>query len=152
MKASEVFPSRYLKSADLGSAQPVVTIEDVTMEKLGDEDRMVVTFVGKQKGLVLNKTNLGTLARMFGDETDNWGGQSVKLKVMEVQYKQDLVLAIRISGEKVVAPAKPATATAAARTAKAKPAAAAPAKPDWVPDDEAANAEADAAADDAEAF
>jgi hypothetical protein len=53
-------------------------IKTVVMETLGEdrEEKMVVYFVGKQKGLVLNLTNFNTIARICGsDETDDWDGQ-----------------------------------------------------------------------------
>ena len=58
-----------------------MVIDTVTLEEVGQdrEQKMVAYFRGKQKGLVLNKTNSHALASKFGDDTDDWSGKSVQL-------------------------------------------------------------------------
>ncbi len=70
MKINEAFPSNYLKAADLQDREVTVTMADVKMEKLGDDSRPVLYFRGKEKGLVLNKTNANNIASRYGDDTD----------------------------------------------------------------------------------
>ena len=58
MNINELYPSDYLKAADI--TQPVVmTIRTVTQEEIGPDKTLkpVVFFNEKSRGLVLNKTN-----------------------------------------------------------------------------------------------
>ena len=97
MKANEVFPSSYLKAEDLGQSTPTVTIAHVETEKLGDDEKRVVYFKGKEKGLVLNRTNWNMLAEITGqDDDENWAGHVVKLYVARVDYQGKRVPAIRV--------------------------------------------------------
>lgn len=97
MKSTDIFPSKYLRAADLNGHEPVVTIERVEMETLGDDRKPVVYFKGKDKGLVLNKTNFNAIEDISGeDDTDNWQGTKVKLITMKVEFQGKRVPAIRI--------------------------------------------------------
>ena len=57
MDINSAFPSNYLKAADLRGGRVTVAIDSVVIENIGDEDKPIVYFQGKEKGLVLNKTN-----------------------------------------------------------------------------------------------
>lgn len=111
MNINTAFPSKYLKAADLGDATPVVTISHVDMELMpGDarETRPVCYFEGKQKGVVLNRTNSNAIAQVAGSpETDNWAGVQVQLYVAIVSFKGEEVEAIRIRAPRVAAKPKP---------------------------------------------
>jgi len=105
MKISAAFPSRYLKSSDLQGREVKVTINCVEMETIGEDSRPVLYFKGKEKGLVLNKTNSNTIADMFGDDTDAWEGKEIALYATRVDFKGERVDAIRVQFSQ--APAKP---------------------------------------------
>ena len=79
MKSSDVFPSKFLKASDLQGHEPIVTIASVVMEELQDGKKPVAYFAGKEKGLVLNRTNWGMLEFLYGDESDAWVGQKIQL-------------------------------------------------------------------------
>lgn len=117
MNINEAFPSKYLKSQDIGNHRPTVVISEVAIEEVGIEndksEKPVVYFEGKDKGLVLNKTNANTIAGMYGSDTDAWKGQSVTLCTAEVPYKGKMTLSIRVSSIKPLkgASGKPADAT-----------------------------------------
>ena len=97
MRMSDAFPSNYLKAADLNGKGVRVTIESVSMEKLGDDTKAVLHFVGKDKGLVLNKTNANRIVEAMGsDETDDWEGWSITLYACKVDYAGKRVDAIRV--------------------------------------------------------
>lgn len=97
MKQSDVFPSNYLRAADLNGAEPVVTIRAVQVETFGDESKPIVFFQGKEKGVVLNKTNWNSLVEITGeDDSDNWTGHRVKLISVKVEYQGKRVPAIRM--------------------------------------------------------
>ena len=109
MKSSTVFPSAYLKSADLGQTKPLVTISHVTMDKFEDETKAVLHFSGKDRGLVLNKTNWSMLELLTGqDDSDAWVGFQVQLTVQPVPFQGKVVPAIRIQAPPVrLAPPPP---------------------------------------------
>ena len=97
MKISDAFPSSYLKASDLNGKAVRVVIDSVTMEKLGDDQKAVLHFVGKDKGLVLNKTNTYRIIEAVGsDETNDWEGWSVTLYACKVDYQGKRVDAIRV--------------------------------------------------------
>lgn len=101
MNINEAFPSKYLKASDLGDKRPTVIMESVSMETLGQgeeqETKPVVSFRGKDKGLVLNKTNSNTIAGLYGPDTDKWAGQPITLSAVEVAYKGKMCISIRVS-------------------------------------------------------
>lgn len=97
MKIGSAFPSDYLKSADLNGKAVRVTIASVTSEKVGDDMKPVLHFAGKDKGLVLNKTNANRIVEAVGsDETDEWEGWSITLYPCKVDYQGKRVDAIRV--------------------------------------------------------
>lgn len=57
MRISSAFPSKYIKSTDLQGKQVKAVMSHVETESIGDDDRPVLYFQNKEKGLVLNKTN-----------------------------------------------------------------------------------------------
>lgn len=103
MDVNAAFPSKYLKAADIGEAKPTVVIDRVQMEAVGreQEQRPVVYFTGKSKGVVLNKTNAKAIAQIAGTaETDDWSGVRVQLFVSMVDYGGESVEAIRVRAPK----------------------------------------------------
>jgi hypothetical protein len=78
-----LFPGRFLKAADLGNAKATAQIESVVIEQLegdkGVEDKVLVSFVNKQKRLVLAKINGISLRAMFGSDVRQWIGKRVTL-------------------------------------------------------------------------
>lgn len=97
MKSSDIFPSKYLRAADLNGAEPIVTIDRVVTETLGDESKPVMYFKGKDKGLVMNKTNWNAVEELTGeDDSDNWKGTGIKLVTVKVEFQGKRVPAIRI--------------------------------------------------------
>lgn len=96
MKVSQAFPSNYLKASDLQGRQPQVTISGYKMETIGDDQKPVVYFQGKEKGLVLNKTNANNIAAAYGDDMDDWQGKSVVLFSAWVDFQGKSVEAIRV--------------------------------------------------------
>ncbi len=54
-------------------------MQNVEREKIGDETKPVLYFKGKDKGVVLNKTNAGTISDAYGDDTEDWFDQPLIL-------------------------------------------------------------------------
>lgn len=98
MNIQTAFPSDYVKAADLGRNRVKATIDNVTIEKIGNEDQKpVVYFQGKEKGLVLNKTNANMISEIAGtDETDDWKGVQIVMYVTKVEYAGKRVDGIRV--------------------------------------------------------
>jgi len=86
---NDVFPSKFLKAHELNGAQPIVTIERVEFEPVGRDREMkaVVYFVGKSKGVVLNKTNATKIIEISGSAiTEEWPGTRVRLYATEATF------------------------------------------------------------------
>lgn len=96
MNINETFSGNFLKAADLKGAQPTVTIAEIRMEKMGEDTKPAIYFEGKDKGVVLNKTNATNIAAAYGPETDGWIGQRVILFSAWVDFQGKSVEAIRI--------------------------------------------------------
>lgn len=101
MKLNQAFPSNYLKADDLGGKNVTVTIESVELAELGQgndkESKLLISFVSKEKKLVCNKTNAGTIAGLYGQETDDWAGKKITIGPREVEFQGKMVMAIRVS-------------------------------------------------------
>lgn len=96
MNIEESFPSKYLKASDLQGRAVTVRMATVRTEKVGDDQRPILYFVGKDKGCVLNKTNKNAVVALYGTETDHWTGQPIELFVALVDYQGKQTEAIRI--------------------------------------------------------
>src|SRR3990167_8394893 len=96
---NDAFPSNYLKASDLQGREVVVTIDKVTFEAVGREKEMkaVLYLQGKQKGIVLNKTNAKKIIEISGSAiTEEWSGVQVKLYPTETEFAGETVDCIRI--------------------------------------------------------
>lgn len=96
MKLSEAFPSNYLKSEDLQDRDVLVVIASAEQEMVGNERKLMLTFQGKKKSMICNKTNAGRIAYMYGDETDDWIGKEIVLTSEFVEYQGKTVKGLRI--------------------------------------------------------
>lgn len=97
MNINGAFPSTYLKAADLQGRRVSVQIDGVRMEDIGGEHKPILSFVGKDKGLVLNKTNATMIAEICGsEETDEWQGQAIVLYPTKTDFQGKRVDAIRV--------------------------------------------------------
>src|SRR5215471_10749300 len=85
MNREALFPSRYIKAADLGGKPLAVTIKSATVEALnnpnggGQQDKLLLSFVNQPKKLVCNVTNYNSIADLHGEETNNWSGKRIEL-------------------------------------------------------------------------
>ena len=96
---NDAFPSNYLKASDLQGSQPVVTIDRIGFEPVGQKREMkpVLFFAGKDKGMVLNKTNAKNIAHLVGSfETNDWPGFRIRLYTANVEFQGETVESIRV--------------------------------------------------------
>lgn len=96
MNINDQFPSKFLKAADLNGNQIVVTIKDCIVESIGEDKRPVLYFAGKEKGVILNKTNATNVSEAYGPDTDEWTGKKVVLYTAYVDFQGRSVESIRI--------------------------------------------------------
>jgi hypothetical protein len=121
MKRDEVFPSKYLKAADLGGKPRVVTIERALLETLKNPEgkeqaKTVLYFAGSKKMLPLNRINWDAVAAIAGDDTEDWPGARIELYPTTTEMAGKIVDCIRIRA--------PSQAAMPLRSAKPAPAAA----------------------------
>jgi hypothetical protein len=99
MKKEDIFPSRYIKAADIGNREVKVTISETRMEELGEEreQKLVVYFKGNDKGLVCNVTNFDRLALICkSNDTDDWPGQTIVLHTELVTFRGQTSPSLRV--------------------------------------------------------
>lgn len=101
MNINNAFPSKWLKSGDIPEdADLVLTINKVEVKEVGQgeeaEQKPVIFFNETDKGMVLNKTNAGTISKLYTPETDAWIGNRIALFATEVDFGGNQTLAIRI--------------------------------------------------------
>lgn len=114
---AEMYPSKWLKAADIQGREVIVTIESIRQEEFDDDVKgkvmkNILIFTGADKELILNVTNGKTIFDAYG-EPQNWIGKQVVLFVMTVQGPNGSGPGIRLRahyGEAAVAAAPPATA------------------------------------------
>lgn len=132
-------PSPYLAASDLNGKDVTLTIDRITTEDVksdhGSELCPVIFFkeikdkamqAGKpERGMILNKVNggrNGTIAGLYGTETDNWLNQRITLFPTTTMYKGKMTDCIRIRPMIPAIPRKPAakpTATTATQSSQA---------------------------------
>jgi hypothetical protein len=103
MKIGSAFPSEFLKASDLDDSPVAATIKGIKMAEVGrDKDKKpIVYFEGKEKGLVLNKTNGKTIAKIANsEETDDWTGVKIILYPTETEFGGEMVDCIRVRAPK----------------------------------------------------
>ena len=89
MPIMDAFKGKFFKAADIGDGEKELVIESCAEEELKENDGTVMKFVlhfeGEEQGLVLNKTNAGTLARQVGPDETKWGGTKVRLFTVDTE-------------------------------------------------------------------
>lgn len=97
-KINEMYPSKWLKANDCEDGDLVLTIDRIVQEEIGPtrDRKWVLYFIEIDKGLVLNKTNTNTIAKLCGDDTDDWEGKKIILFATETDYQGQTVDAIRV--------------------------------------------------------
>ena len=102
-KLADLTSGNYLKSADIKGREVPVTLSHITAEKMPDLDgkvgatKHIAYFAGKDKGIVLNKTNLGILQEMGLEDTDAIPPNfNLILFVMQVPFQGQMVDGLRM--------------------------------------------------------
>ena len=102
MKMTDLFPSKYLKAADLRGQPRVVTIKKVEHVVFKDDGtdvlKAVLHFEEKDtRAVVVNKSNFAMLTEICGSDDDaDWPDNKIELRCEKVRFKAGLVDSIRI--------------------------------------------------------
>src|SRR5262245_16991916 len=113
MKRHDLFPSRYLKAADLKGRAHTIQIKSASVETLksqrGEEQKCVLRFERVKKGLVLNLTNYDAIAAIAGEETNDWPGTKIEIypTTTEMGGKTTDCIRIRPPSQSALPPASP---------------------------------------------
>ena len=90
MKRDDLFPSKYLRAST--SVEDLKTMDGKTNSKL------VVTFKGRKKSLVMNRTNYDAVADLHGEETNHWPGKTIELYPTRTSMGGKTMECIRVRG------------------------------------------------------
>jgi hypothetical protein len=94
---NDAFPSKWLKAADVGDDDILVTMRNVTMEEVADGERKPVLWLeGYDKGVVLNKTNGTNISQLYGPDSDGWIGRQMTLSTAWVDFNGKSTLSLRL--------------------------------------------------------
>lgn len=93
-----LYGSKYLSVSDLRGRKPKCTIANVEIEDLKDKNgavkrKYILSFEGKEKTMVLNKTNAEKMAAAFGLDRHNWIGERIELYSVETSMGPGLRIA-----------------------------------------------------------
>src|SRR5882672_8312377 len=96
MNIDDIYQGDSLRAADLKGQAHVVVIETVTRKDFDDGPKLVLTFQGRKKSLITNKTNANRIAFAHGKDTNGWIGREIELYPDLVDFQGKTVEAIRI--------------------------------------------------------
>ena len=106
MKTSELTASKYLKKDDFPEPA-LLTVSDVKKENVAlpnqpKKERGVMYFEERDKGMVLNTTNLKRTEKALGsDDTDEWRGKKIVVFFDEnVEFGGEMVGGLRVRAPK----------------------------------------------------
>lgn len=96
MNINNEFPSKYLKAGDLNGKSVKVIMDRVAKEKMGEDNKLVLYFKGKEKGMVLNKSNAQMIAAVYSPETEGWSGKEIRLYAGKVNFNGQMVDSLKV--------------------------------------------------------
>lgn len=93
----DFFPSRFFKATEFAEAL-TLTITEIKSELVGPEKALkcVVSFAEDDRGLPLNATNWSSLEESYGDNTDSWVGERIRLQRSKTQFGGKTVPCLRV--------------------------------------------------------
>lgn len=102
MDMSQFYQGEFLKAVDLVGRTVHLTIAKVTEQEFSDGQRSkpAIYFEGKEKGLILNKTNCDVLMAAYGRDSSGWIGKELILGTHKVRNPAGQV----VDGFKVAVP------------------------------------------------
>ncbi|NNF66925.1 MAG: hypothetical protein HKM98_05405 [Gammaproteobacteria bacterium] len=99
MNINDLYPSKYLKSDDIGQSRPTLQVAAIKLEEVAENEaaKPVMYFNGKEKGMVLNKTNALLCAHCWGQDTDGWLGQWLDLFTEPKMFNGKVVTGLSVA-------------------------------------------------------
>ena len=95
---NELYPSKYLKSDDLQGQRLTLQVAALKVEDVAENEfKPVLYFNGKQRGLVLNKTNAMLCGATWGEDYATWSGQWLELFAEPKLYKGNMVQGLSVA-------------------------------------------------------
>jgi len=98
-----MFPSRYLKAADLQEKPMSLTIKQVFRDQVrmtngAVTEKYILRFKETEKELILNKTNAKAIAKLLREpKAVNWAGSVIVLKPTTCEAFGEIVDCIRVA-------------------------------------------------------
>ena len=96
MLMSSAFPSAYLKAADTQGRTLPLIIDRCELVDLDGEQKPCLFFQGRNKGMILNRTNAATIVEAYGDESDAWRGKPLEVFTARVSFQGRMVDGLRV--------------------------------------------------------
>ena len=96
---NDLFPSKHLSAVDLGVIDHAVQIKAIVPEEevgVQKDVRPILFFNEFSKGLVLNRTNAKRIAKLYGEELNEWIGRRITIYPSECDFKDTVVACIRV--------------------------------------------------------
>lgn len=88
---------KHLKAEDLKGRTYKLIIKDIDIADFKESGKkLVLSFDGKEKGLVLNKTNARIVGKYYTPDYDNWKGKEIEIFPTETEFNGQLVPCIRV--------------------------------------------------------
>ncbi len=93
--------STWLKADDLKNKEHKAVIDKITIQEVKDDkgkpvNKLDVSFVGKDKSLLLNKTNATAIAKGYGDDFSEWQGKEIIMYPTVTDFGGQTVDCIRV--------------------------------------------------------
>ena len=85
-----------LKADDLKGRSHLLRITEVRLVKFDDGAKLVLSFDGRDKELVCNKTNAQMIAAHYSPETNGWIGKEIKLYAGKVNFNGQMVDSLKV--------------------------------------------------------
>jgi len=85
------------KLAENKELQKPLIIESVEVDKIGEDEKLVLNFTSTDERLPLNKTNLKTMIKAKGANTDKWDGSQVTLELVNTTFNGSATKGVMIA-------------------------------------------------------
>ena len=96
MNVHKMYSYNYMKSDDLNGQALCLSITECLAEKAEGDERLVLAFFEVPSLMILDKINVNTLADLYGPETSEWIGKTIRLAPSTTSFLGETVKYIRI--------------------------------------------------------
>ena len=100
MNVHKMYRYNYMKSDDLNGQALCLSITECLAEKVGGDERLVLAFFEVPSLMILDRTNTNMLAELYGPETSEWIGKTIRLAPSTTLFLGQVVKYVRICHER----------------------------------------------------